>query len=144
MSKRRSRIDCLSGWGGADAAAALAGRLGRGETTERVSIASGGSQGNSSSAWPSISADGRFVAFGSGASNLVAGDTNGGHDIFVRDRQRGTTERVSVVTGGTQGNNSSHEPSISADGRLVAVGSGASNLVAGDTNGADDVFVRDS
>jgi len=112
-------------------------------TTERVSVASGGAQGNSASAGSSISADGRFVAFYSIASNLVAGDTNGTWDIFVRDRSSGTTERVSVATGGAQGNLASGSPSISADGRFVAFGSGASNLVAGDTNGVADVFVHD-
>jgi Tol biopolymer transport system component len=112
-------------------------------TTERVSVLTGGAQGNSFSWVPAISADGRFVAFDSYASNLVAGDTNGCHDIFVRDRQSGTTERVSVATGGGQGNNQSYFPSISADGRYVAFESNATNLVPGDTNGFGDVFIRD-
>jgi Tol biopolymer transport system component len=112
-------------------------------TTERVSVASGGAEGNAGSGSPAISADGRFVVFASGASNLVAGDTNNTADIFVRDRQSGTTERVSVATGGVEGNSNSEYPSISADGRFVAFGSYASNLVAGDTNGFEDVFVHD-
>jgi len=112
-------------------------------TTERVSLATGGAEGNGISEFPSISADGRFVAFMSEATNLVAGDTNGCADIFVRDRQSGTTERVSLATGGTEGNNSSYGSSISADGLFVAFDSWASDLVAGDTNGNSDIFVRD-
>ncbi|TMB04184.1 MAG: hypothetical protein E6J57_02110 [Deltaproteobacteria bacterium] len=112
-------------------------------TTERVSVASGGRQGNGFSAGPVLSADGRFVAFHSTATNLVAGDTNGATDVFVRDRQTGTTERASVASGGTQGNGSSAGPVLSADGGLVAFHSTATNLVAGDANGAYDVFVHD-
>jgi Tol biopolymer transport system component len=112
-------------------------------TTERVSVNSAGAQANYGGAFPSISVDGRFVAFDSYASNLVSGDTNGAPDVFVHDRQTGTTERVSVNVAGTQGNNSSGDASISADGRLVAFDSYASNLVSGDTNGTWDVFVRD-
>ena len=67
-----------------------------------------------------MSADGRYVAFGSDASNLVPGDTNHAGDVFVRDRRSGTTERVSVATGGTQANGASVSPAISADGRYVA------------------------
>lgn len=112
-------------------------------TTERVSVASDGTQGNWNSYYPSISADGRYVAFDSEASNLVSGDTNHSRDIFVHDRQTGQTTRVSVASDGTQGSSGSYDPSISADGRYVAFESGASNLVSGDTNGAGDVFVRD-
>jgi Tol biopolymer transport system component len=112
-------------------------------TTKRISIASDGTQGNQDSYNPSISADGRYVAFGSSATNLVSGDTNGASDIFVNDLQTGTTKRISVATDGTQGNNSSSAPSISADGRYVAFYSNASNLVSGDTNGAYDIFVYD-
>jgi len=84
----------------------------------------------------------RFVAFFSYATNLVAGDTNGLRDIFVHDRQTGTTTRVSVDSTGTEGNDASHyTPSISADGRYVGYFSSASNLVAGDTNGNADIFV---
>ncbi len=111
--------------------------------TERVSVSSGDIQGNGMSEWPSISADGRFVAFVSGATNLVGGDTNGIHDLFVHDRQTGITERVSVSSGGIQANNASWASSISADGRFVAFMSEASNLVGGDTNGWPDIFVRD-
>jgi hypothetical protein len=112
-------------------------------TTERVSLDSGGAQGNSASYDPSISADGRFVAFVSDAINLVPGDTNGKPDIFVRDRQSGRTERISVNSAGAQGDDQSAIPSISADGRFVAFASQATNLVPGDTNGLMDVFVHD-
>ena len=111
--------------------------------TERVSVASNGTQGNDTSTWPSISADGHYVAFDSVASNLVSGDTHGHWDVFVHDRQTGQTERVSVASNGTQGNGYSTSPSISTDGRYVAFESEASNLVSGDTNNSMDVFVHD-
>ena len=113
-------------------------------TTTRVSVDSSGSEANSGSDYPSLSADGRYVAFYSSATNLVAGDTNGASDIFVRDTVAGTTTRVSVDSSGSEGNNDSYYPSLSADGRYVAFYSWASNLVAGDTNGAEDIFVRDT
>jgi hypothetical protein len=92
---------------------------------------------------PAISAGGRFVAFWSYASNLVAGDTNEASDVFVRDMAAQVTQRVSVGPGGQQANNnSSFDPAISG-GRFVAFASTASNLVAGDTNDTADVFVRD-
>jgi hypothetical protein len=112
-------------------------------TTERVSVDSAGSQGNSESGFPSMSSDGRYLTFHSLASNLVAGDTNGFFDVFVRDRQAGTTERVSVNSAGGQGNSHSGNPKISADGLFVAFESFALNLVPGDTNFAWDAFVRD-
>ena len=110
---------------------------------ERVSVANDGTQSNSNSYFPSISSDGRFIAFYSNASNLVEGDTNSLFDVFVYDRETGITERVSVARDGTQGNDSSLRPSISANGRYVAFYSKASNLVAGDTNAVEDVFVYD-
>jgi Tol biopolymer transport system component len=112
-------------------------------TTERLSVSSAGEQGDGPSAAPAISAEGRFVVFSSSASNLVPGDTNGHIDVFVRDRDSGTTERVSVSSAGEQGNSISGMPAISADGRYVAFWSQAYNLVPGDTNGYPDVFVRD-
>ncbi|ANK91567.1 MULTISPECIES: TolB family protein [Rhizobium] len=112
-------------------------------TTTRVSVDSGGVQGNGHSTEPSISNDGRYIAFQSAASNLVAGDTNFRSDIFVRDLQLGTTTRVSVDSAGVQGDGHSNHASISNDGRYVAFDSTADNLVAGDTNGFQDVFVRD-
>jgi murein DD-endopeptidase MepM/ murein hydrolase activator NlpD len=113
-----------------------------GQTT-RVSVASDGTQGNGGSNYPFLSADGRYVAFQSFASNLVSGDTNGVQDIFVHDRQTGQTTRVSVASNGIQGNNESIGSSLSADGRYVAFQSSASNLVSGDTNGVQDIFIHD-
>jgi Tol biopolymer transport system component len=115
-------------------------------TTERVSVRTGGGQSNNPSSMPTLSADGRFVAFASAATNLVPGDTNNGDDVFVHDRRTGTTERVSVRTGGSQGNGSSaffFPPALSANGRFVVFDSFASNLVAGDSNLSEDVFVHD-
>jgi Tol biopolymer transport system component len=108
-----------------------------------VSRASDGSPGDVDSYWPSISSDGRFVAFNSDATNLVPGDTNGEWDIFVRDRLAGFTTMVSVASNGVQGNDISYPPDISGDGRYVAFFSIASNLVAGDTNSTWDIFVHD-
>src|SRR5206468_5727201 len=90
-----------------------------------------------------ISANGRFVAFVSTSTDLVTNDTNGLQDVFVRNLASGVTERVSVAAGGTQGNDVSDFPSVSADGHYVAFLSLASNLVPNDTNGRRDVFVRD-
>jgi Tol biopolymer transport system component len=114
-------------------------------TTERVSVDSAGIQGNDGSYGPSISADGRYVAFESFSTNLMPGDTNSSWDVFVHDRQSGITVPVSIGSAGALANDSSYGPSISADGRFVAFSSYASNLVPGDTNGPNesDVFVRD-
>jgi len=112
-------------------------------TTEWASIGTGGIQGNWGGDVPVISADGRFVAFQSMSTNLVPGDTNGVHDLFLRDRQNGTLERISVSTSGTQADNFTAYSSISADGRFIAFESVATNLVTGDTNGVMDIFLRD-
>src|SRR5256885_109642 len=111
--------------------------------TVRVAVDSAGAQGNSGSFVPSLSATGRWVAFASGATNLVAGGTNAATDIFVHDLKTGQTVRVAVDSVGAQGNSGSFVPSLSAIGRGVAFASGASNLVAGDTNVVRDVFVHD-
>ena len=111
--------------------------------TLRVSVGPGGLEADGDSYDPVLSADGRFVAFYSEATNLVAGDTNAIDDIFVHDLALGTTVRVSVDSLGAQGDARSIYPSISADGRLVAFHSWATNLVAGDTNAVSDVFVHD-
>ena len=113
------------------------------KTTERVSIGRNKAQANDQSGAPAISSDGRFVAFVSYASNLVAGDTNKSPDVFVRDRTRGTTDRISVSTRGREANDGSYWPKLSANGRLIAYTSSASNLVPSDTNKANDVFVHD-
>ena len=112
-------------------------------TTSRISVASGGTQGNDGSGAPAISSDGRFVAFSSAASNLVDGDTNAQPDVFLHDMQTGITGRVSVASNGAEANGPSGLPSLSADGRYMAFTSNAANLVAGDTNGFGDVFVHD-
>ena len=119
---------------------------------ERVSTASDGMQANQNSGAAAISADGRFVAFASAASNLVTGDTNRlqenahtGVDVFVKDRLTGAIERVSTASDGSEGNNNSGNRvnPISAEGRYVAFASGASNLVPGDTEECVDIFVKD-
>jgi Tol biopolymer transport system component len=116
--------------------------------TRLVSVSSVGVEGNRDSEGPAISAHGRFVAFTSDASNLVAGDTNHIADVFVHDRDTGRTTRVSVSSGGTQAagfptGTGSNSPAISADGRYVAFHSEAQNLVRHDTNDTFDIFVRD-
>ena len=110
---------------------------------ERVSVGVGGQQANGSSNFPRLSADGRYVVFQSQASNLIDGDTNGVSDIFLFDRQGGTTQRVSVAADGGQANGFSITPAISGDGRVVAFASAASNLVDGDSNGKIDIFLRE-
>jgi Tol biopolymer transport system component len=112
-------------------------------TTSLVSKSSAGVEGNGASSSPSLSSDGRYVAFESSATNLVSGDTNVVDDIFVRDRTAGTITRVSRSTAGVQGNGASSRPSLSSDGRYVVFRSAATNLVSGDTNGKDDIFMRD-
>jgi Tol biopolymer transport system component len=112
-------------------------------TIERATVAIDGGQANARSQDAAISANGRFVGFSSEATNLVAGDTNGAWDAFVRDRQLGATIRVSVGSGGIQAAGGGASPSLSVDGRFVAFTSSAEDLVAGDTNGVSDVFVHD-
>lgn len=143
-NSRRIRVGLLSA-GAVFVGAAMTSVQAMAQTTQMVSVDSDGVQGNAGSTADrlSVSADGRYVAFSSEATNLVPGDTNGTHDVFVHDRQTGTTERVSISSNGEQGNNFSVEPSMSADGRYVAFASVASNLVAGDTNSVTDVFVHD-
>jgi Tol biopolymer transport system component len=104
----------------------------------------GGAKGDGSSGVPSISADGRFVAFASSARNLAAEDTDATSDVFVRDLQTNTTTLVSRASGaGAKSNADSFTPSISANGRFVTFASNASNLSPDDTDGATDIFVRD-
>lgn len=117
--------------------------------TIRVSVGNNGQQSNGDSAnndsSPAMSADGRYVAFSSSADNLVAGDTNESWDVFLRDILAGKTERVSVNDSGLQGNDNSgywSTPSVSADGRIVAFRSVATNLVDNDWNGLGDIFIR--
>jgi Tol biopolymer transport system component len=111
--------------------------------TTRVSLGPLGLQGDGDSFSPSVSADGRYVAFASFASTLVSGDTNDELDVFVHDRSTGRTSRVSVSSAGAQSNGPSSAPSISADGALVAFESSATTLVPGDANRTEDVFVHE-
>ena len=113
-------------------------------TTRLVSVTAAGVQGNNSSQHGAVSADGRFVAFSSASTNLVADDTNGKTDVFLKDMQTGAVKLVSAGADGSQGDDDSDAPSISADGRLVAFRSLASTLVPGDTNGKTDVFLKDT
>ncbi len=103
-------------------------------------MSTAGQQGNGESSASTISTNGRFVVFASEATNLTPGNTGG---VFVRDLRSGRTERVSVAGDGTIGDGPSWYPSISGDGRYVALMSRATNLVPDDTNGVEDVFVRD-
>jgi Tol biopolymer transport system component len=112
-------------------------------TTIRVSVDSSGAQGDLDCRGAAISADGRIVLFGSQATNLVPGDTNGKEDMFVHDLATGITERVSVDSLGAQSDGFSFHPSLSSDGQIVAFASDSTNLVSGDTNGKIDVFVHD-
>jgi TolB protein len=114
----------------------------RAGTTEQVDLSSTGEHADSVGNAQGISDNGRWVAFVSSATNLVPGDTNSDYDVFVRDRRRGTTERVSVTAGGAEANGGSYDAWLSPNGRLVAFSSFASNLVPGDTNGFTDVFLR--
>jgi Tol biopolymer transport system component len=110
-------------------------------TTERVSVDSNGVQGDGTSTRPAVNATGSLVAFDSSATNLVPGDTNQQLDVFVHNRANHRTFRVSVASDGAQGTGSSNSPSIG--GRFVSFISSSPNLVPGDTNGVEDVFVRD-
>ena len=110
--------------------------------TKRVSVHSNGDEADGWSENPSISKNGRYVAFNSHATNLVDNDTNGVGDVFVHDRKTGKTERVSERSNGDEGNDSSYFASISGNGRTVAFLSRATNLVNNDTNDTRDVFQR--
>src|SRR3954469_19831631 len=118
------------------------------DLTERVNVSSREQQANAEDENPATAIDrtGRYVAFSSAATNLVAGDTNGVTDVFVRDRKRGRTTRVSVTSGGGQGRGESgFSVAISAKGRFVAFLSNARNLAGRPNQGPDrtNVFVHD-
>jgi len=112
-------------------------------TTTIESYGVGDSAGDAGSYNPDISADARYVVFESEATNLVPDDTNGTYDVFLRDRSTGAIERLSVDPSGNEGDGSSNKVEITPDGRYVVFDSQASNLVAGDTNGIGDIFIRD-
>jgi Tol biopolymer transport system component len=124
-------------------AAAPPGAAAQSGPTTVASVDSSGVLANDASYLPALSGDGRWVAYWSRATNLVAGDTNGLADVFVHDRASGATVRVSVGSGGAQGDGQSITPGMTADGRFVGFASLAGNLVPGDTNGVYDVFVHD-
>ena len=109
----------------------------------RASATPAGEEANGPSAEPDLSADGRLLVFTSRADNLVAGDSNNGDDVFVRDTATGAIALVSAGRGGEPAGGDSRAPAISADGRFVSFSSDASNLAAGDRNGRQDVFLRD-
>ncbi|MEU8303111.1 hypothetical protein AB0C84_06065 [Actinomadura sp. NPDC048955] len=111
--------------------------------TERLSVSGTGAEGNGKSSDPSISADGRYVAFTSQASNLVAGDANGTYDVFLKDRWTGAVTNLHVDSDEDQGNSAAYSPSVSADGRYVAFSSSSVNLVPGVDNGYHNVYLRD-
>ncbi|MBB5760526.1 hypothetical protein HNR01_000121 [Methylorubrum rhodesianum] len=111
-------------------------------TLTRASTAADGSQADAGSVLASMSVDGRHVAFQSDATNLVAGDTNGVTDVYVKNLTTGAITRASTAADGSQGNGVSTGASLSRDGNLVAFVSRADNLVAGDTNLSADVFVK--
>lgn len=115
-------------------------------STVRVSVATDATQANNASYRPSISADGRYIAFRSDATNLVPNDSNGASDAFVRDLVAGTTQRVSVASDGTESNGQVGYvgPVISGDGRYVVFWSNATNLVSGVCSGRWTVFERDT
>jgi hypothetical protein len=113
-------------------------------TVTRVSVRPGGAQSNYASYNPSISDDGMLIAFESVATNLIAGGTSGARHIYVHDMQTGTTDLLSETQAGVEGNLSSWNPSISADGRAVVFESIATNLVDDDTNGKQDIYWRDT
>ncbi|MBI1850320.1 MAG: calcium-binding protein [Planctomycetes bacterium] len=112
--------------------------------TTLVSVGSSGVQGNDASAGVRISADGRFVAFVSLATNLVPGDTNARQDLFVHDRQTGQTTRENLGSGGVQSDEGTSKSDMSDDGRFVVFESSSTYLVPGDTNSMGDIFVHDS
>lgn len=111
-------------------------------TTEIISSNSSGTIGNAGSDTANMSSDGRYVVFRSASTNLVAGDTNGQPDVFMKDRQTGATTIISTDSAGVQANNSSTYASVDQTGNLVVFVSSATNLVASDTNASRDVFVK--
>ncbi len=111
--------------------------------TQRVSITTGGTEANAPCTSPVVSADGSWVCFASLANNLVASDANQVGDVFAWSRADGSIRLISLNSSGGQGSGSSGVSAVSRDGRFVAFESLASNLVAGDSNGARDIFLRD-
>ena len=109
-----------------------------------ASVDDGGTLGNDSSSFPSISSYGRFVAYSTEATDITAGDQNGVADIVLYGRQSGAANRISLTNSGDEADGESIRPSISGDGKLVAYESLTTNLVGGDSNRMNDIFVRDT
>jgi PASTA domain len=109
-----------------------------------VSVDDAGNLGNDTSQWPAMSSDGRYVAYQTEATDIVPGDQNGVGDIVIYGRQSGAVDRLSLTNSGNESDNESIHPSISGDGTLVAYESLAANLVGGDSNRFNDIFVRDT
>jgi Tol biopolymer transport system component len=116
----------------------------RADVVQPVSADDAGNLGNDTSMEPSMSSDGRYVAYDTAASDIVPGDLNGASDVVLYDRQSGAATRLSIGNSGEEADGDSLRPSISADGTLVAYESDATNLVSGDTNGSTDILVRDT
>jgi len=114
------------------------------QSPTRVSVASDGGESNGPNFFGAVSSNGRFVVFSSDATNLVPGDTNGKTDVFWHDRSTGETRRVSVNDDGVEANGRSFAGGVSRDGRLVLFWSHATNLVGGDFNGVEDIFLHDT
>ncbi|CAI6083649.1 fibronectin type III domain-containing protein [Cohnella sp. JJ-181] len=110
----------------------------------KISAAMAGAPGTGDSRSASVSADGRYVAFASASANLVEGDTNGKQDIFLQDRETGTVKRISLGAGGAQADGDSYAPYVSFDASYALFASKAKNLVGGDTNGNEDLFLYDA
>jgi len=112
-------------------------------SADRITLPTGGGTPNGNSGRPGLNLDGRYVVFDTYSSNLGPTDGNGTGDVYLRDRTFGLTELISQSSSGVIGDQLSDDPSISGDGRYVAFVSEATNLVPGDTNGREDIFVRD-
>lgn len=112
--------------------------------TELISKSTSSALGNGNSVEASISGDGRYIAYSSGSTNLVASDTNGTEDIFIRDTKTGTTELLSQNSTGTYGNFGSYAPVISADGKYAVYYTAATNLVSGDTDNTADILISET
>src|SRR5512138_1721737 len=143
MRRRGQTVASIVGVAAVVVTTATAALADVGLRTVRASVSSAGAQANSYAFEPAISGNGRYVAYFSDASNLVPRDTNGWNDVFVYDTQTRRVERVSVTSEGRQVARGGQEPALSDNGRYVAFGSDAPDLVPGDTNNFQDIFVRD-
>ena len=139
----RSFFICLTLLTLAFLGAGLPSAAAQGSAPGLISVSPAGEPGNADSRNPSLSSDGRFVAFESQASNLDPGDTNGNSDIFIFDRQAVQAGRITITSQGVQANADSTDPDISGNGRFIAFQSDASNLVPEDTNHMRDIFTFD-